>query len=55
MDLGDHAADSRFLIRDRAGQFTASFDALLAGAGIEAVKIPTRSPRANSMRKGSCS
>ena len=48
MDLGDHAADFRFLVRDRAGQFTASFDAVLAGAGIEAVKIPPRSPRANA-------
>ena len=48
MDLGDRAADFRFLVRDRAGQFTASFDALLAGAGIEAVKIPPRSPRANA-------
>ena len=48
MDLGDRAADFRFLVRDRAGQFTASFDALLASAGIEAVKIPLRSPRANA-------
>src|SRR5260221_2890096 len=48
LDLGDHAADFRFLVRDRAGQFTASFDAALAGAGIEAVKIPPRSPRANA-------
>jgi hypothetical protein len=39
MDLGDRAADFRFLVRDRAGQFTASFDAVLASAGIEAVKI----------------
>src|SRR6266700_5594005 len=47
MDLGDHAASFRFLVRDRAGQFTASFDAVLADAGIGAVKIPPRSPRAN--------
>ena len=46
MDLGDRAADFRFLVRDRAGQFTGSFDALLASAGIEAVTIPPRSPRA---------
>ena len=48
MDLGDRAAGFRFLVRDRAGQFTASFDADLAGVGIQAVKIPPRSPRANA-------
>ena len=46
--LGDHAAGFRFLVRDRAGQFTAAFDAVQAGAGTEAGKIPPRSPRANA-------
>jgi putative transposase len=48
MDPGDHAAGFRFLVRHRAGQFTGAFDAVLADAGIEAVKIPPRSPRANA-------
>jgi putative transposase len=48
MDLGDRAAQFRFLVGDRAGQFTASFDAVLADAGITAVKSPPRSPRANA-------
>jgi transposase InsO family protein len=48
MDLGDRAAGFRFLVRDRAGQFTDAFDAVLASAGIQAVKIPPRSPRANA-------
>jgi transposase InsO family protein len=46
MDLGEQAARFRFLVRDRAGQFAASFDAVLADAGIKVVKIPTRCPRA---------
>ena len=48
MDLGDRAADFRFVVRYRAGQFTESFDAVLTGAGIQAVKIPPRSPRASA-------
>jgi putative transposase len=48
MDLGERATRFRFLVRDRAGQFTEGFDAVLAGAGIEVVRIPPRSPRANA-------
>ena len=46
MDLGERA--TRFLIRDRAGQFTEAFDVVLSGAGIEVVKIPPQSPVANA-------
>jgi hypothetical protein len=48
MDLGDRAADLRFLVRDGAGQFTEAFDAVPGDAGTGAVKIPPRSPRANA-------
>jgi transposase InsO family protein len=40
IDLGEHVARFRFLIRDRAGQFTASFNTVLADAGIDGVEIP---------------
>ena len=50
MDLAERASRFRFLIRDRAGQFTEAFGAVLSGAGIEVVKIPPRSPRAYAER-----
>jgi putative transposase len=48
MDLGDRADQFTVLIRDRARQFTATFDTVLADAGITVCKIPPRSPRANA-------
>jgi len=47
MDLGDCVTQFRFLVRDRAGQFTASFDAVLADVGIHVGRIPPRCPQAN--------
>ena len=48
MDLEERATRFRFLVRDRAAQFTDRFDAVLSAAGIQVAKIPPRSPRANA-------
>jgi len=40
MDLGERAGRFRFLIRDRAGQFTEPFDAVFASAGIQLGEDP---------------
>jgi hypothetical protein len=54
MDLGERAARFRFMVQDRAGQFAEAFDAMLAGAGIEVVKIPPVNLRRIVMPNGGC-
>jgi len=55
MDFGERAEAFTSLVRDRAGQFTTAFDAVLADAGIEVLKIPASCPRANAYAERSCS
>jgi putative transposase len=47
LHLGARAEAFKCLVRDRAGQFTTAFDAVLADAGIDVLKIPAGCPRAN--------
>ncbi len=54
-DLVERADGFEVLIRDRASQFTETFDAVLADAGITVCKVPPRSPQANACARGSSS
>jgi putative transposase len=47
MDLDERITSFHFLIRDRDTKFTAALDAIFASEGIDVVKIPARTPRAN--------
>ena len=49
MDLGQRSASVKFLIRDRAGQFTGSFDAVFQAGGMRILASPPQAPRANAI------
>ena len=49
MDLGQLTASVKFLIRDRAGQFTSSFDAVFTAESIRILASPPQAPRANAI------
>jgi putative transposase len=49
MDLGQHTTSVRFLIRDRAGQFTDCFDAVFQAEGVRILTSPPQAPRANAI------
>ena len=49
MDLDDQAHRVKFMIRDRGSNFTTTFDAVLADAGIRTVLCNVRTPRMDAI------
>ena len=47
-DLEENGLSFRFLLRDRDTKFTAGFDAVMATAGVKALRTPVQAPRANA-------
>jgi putative transposase len=49
MDFGQCVASAKFLIRQCAGQFTGSFDALFTAVGVRILVGPPQAPRTNAI------
>jgi len=49
MDLSEQGHRVKFMIHDRGSNYTAAFDAVLAGAGIRTVLCNVRTPRMNAI------
>jgi transposase InsO family protein len=47
--LAERARPVRFLVRDRDGKFTASFDKVFRADGIRIIRTPVRAPRASAV------
>jgi putative transposase len=48
MSLDDHGRQMRFLLHDGDAKFSAAFDAVFTGEGIQIVRTPVRAPNANA-------
>jgi putative transposase len=49
VSLGERFEDTRFLIRDRGSNFTASFDAVFQAAGTRILRTAVQAPRMNAI------
>ena len=48
-ELQDGTLSAKFLLRDRDSKFTVAFDEVFGSEGVRVVRLPYRSPRANSI------